>query len=709
MTFLGCALHSNRQSRDYVTGREDDLIHNKEPHASGHVAGILASMQPIQRLLGTTALTFSLLSCGGPSLEEARQSAIQLAEDLRDPQAIALQIDLQQDSAAVRDRAYQALGRIQDAGSAERLLDGLEDPDPVVRETVFFAIGQLGLARGATANPELVEALTLRTDPEHAESATERLAAIEALGKQAPDDAERRLLPLLADPSAAVRGETVMALLRYRFIPTWRGQREEALPWSDRSVEALSRALADPELIVRQQTAHALSRFGTPQAATALTRALADEDRLVRLWSARALGRTTESTNEEVIEALLQATHDSSNAVRVEATTALGRLGRPDVLPGKLATDPSFHVRRSWAVAVAAGSTELQLDGLRRLLKDPVGEVAAAAVTSLIRRGGQALPLQWMDWIAAEEWQVRVAAAAAAETWETDRLQRLESALVDSDRRVRVAALGALAGLSGILPRVQEALRDEDLAVRATGVALLAEIESTEVVPLLADLLERSPGADWVEVREAAIDALGSRNDSGIAELLTHTASHDEARSVRVRALQGLRARGLEEPASIERQSGSSPSPWLRRSFDKAPRILIETERGSIELSTYPEDAPIHVAHFVELVENGFYDGLIWHRVVSNFVVQGGDPRGDGWGGPGYALRDEISRRRYRQGTVGMPKAGKDTGGCQLFIAHLPTPHLDGNYTIFAQVEKGLDVLEQLRVGDRIVRATRME
>ena len=178
-----------------------------------------------------------------------------------------------------------------------------------------------------------------------------------------------------------------MGLLRFRFIPTWRGQRDEALPWSEASLEALSLALGDSDQIVRQQAAHALSRFGAPRAAMALGNALTDEDPLVRLWSARALGRSTASTTEELIEALLQATGDPSDTVRVEATTALGRLGRPDELPGKLIADPSFHVRRSWAAAVATGSTEAQHEGLQRLLKDPVGEVAAAAVTSLIRRG----------------------------------------------------------------------------------------------------------------------------------------------------------------------------------------------------------------------------------------------------------------------------------------------------------------------------------
>jgi cyclophilin family peptidyl-prolyl cis-trans isomerase len=111
------------------------------------------------------------------------------------------------------------------------------------------------------------------------------------------------------------------------------------------------------------------------------------------------------------------------------------------------------------------------------------------------------------------------------------------------------------------------------------------------------------------------------------------------------------------------------------------------------------------VSNFVRLVREGFYDGLPWHRVVPNFVIQGGDPLGSGWGGPGYALPDEINRRRFLRGTVGMPKAGKDTGGCQIFITHAPTPHLDGNYTVFGQVTSGLDVVDQIEVGDSIERA----
>jgi cyclophilin family peptidyl-prolyl cis-trans isomerase len=129
---------------------------------------------------------------------------------------------------------------------------------------------------------------------------------------------------------------------------------------------------------------------------------------------------------------------------------------------------------------------------------------------------------------------------------------------------------------------------------------------------------------------------------------------------------------------------------------------VLDTDRGTIEIRTLPDVAPYHVANLVALVRSKGYDGLPWHRVVSNFVVQGGDPEGTGWGGPGWTLPDEISPVRFERGVLGMPKAGKDTGGCQLFLTHVPTPHLDGNYTVFGEVVSGVEVLDRIEVGDRI-------
>ncbi|OGU31868.1 MAG: peptidylprolyl isomerase [Ignavibacteria bacterium GWA2_55_11] len=132
----------------------------------------------------------------------------------------------------------------------------------------------------------------------------------------------------------------------------------------------------------------------------------------------------------------------------------------------------------------------------------------------------------------------------------------------------------------------------------------------------------------------------------------------------------------------------------------------MHTSKGEITVELLPEDAPFTVLSFLRLARKKFYDGLTFHRVVPNFVVQGGDPRGDSWGGPGYSIRSEVSLVGYERGSVGMASAGKDTEGSQFFITHAPTLHLDGRYTIFGKVVRGMDVVDRLQIGDRILSVT---
>jgi cyclophilin family peptidyl-prolyl cis-trans isomerase len=132
----------------------------------------------------------------------------------------------------------------------------------------------------------------------------------------------------------------------------------------------------------------------------------------------------------------------------------------------------------------------------------------------------------------------------------------------------------------------------------------------------------------------------------------------------------------------------------------------IATTRGAVRIRFFGADAPLTVANFVQLVRRRYYDGSLFHRVVPNFVAQDGDPRGDGSGGPGYAIRDELNRRWYDRGAVGMALSGPDTGGSQYFLTHSPQPHLDGHYTVFGHVIAGLDVLDAIVQGDRIVTIT---
>jgi cyclophilin family peptidyl-prolyl cis-trans isomerase len=134
----------------------------------------------------------------------------------------------------------------------------------------------------------------------------------------------------------------------------------------------------------------------------------------------------------------------------------------------------------------------------------------------------------------------------------------------------------------------------------------------------------------------------------------------------------------------------------------RAQTVEIRTNRGSLRVRLDCPLAPRTCLNFLELAGQHFYDGLLFHRVVPDFVVQAGDPRGDGFGGPGYIIPDELNRLRYRRGVIGMALAGPDTGGSQFFITLSPQPHLDGGYTAFGEVISGLDTLDLIQPGDRI-------
>ena len=132
--------------------------------------------------------------------------------------------------------------------------------------------------------------------------------------------------------------------------------------------------------------------------------------------------------------------------------------------------------------------------------------------------------------------------------------------------------------------------------------------------------------------------------------------------------------------------------------------MYIDTDRGTIQIELAVLDAPLTVENFTTLARKGFFDGLPVHRVVPDFVVQGGDPRGDGEGGPGYSIRDELSERPFLRGTVGMALDWADTGGSQFFITHSPQPHLDAKYTVFGRVIAGMDVVDKIEQWDVIRR-----
>lgn len=149
-------------------------------------------------------------------------------------------------------------------------------------------------------------------------------------------------------------------------------------------------------------------------------------------------------------------------------------------------------------------------------------------------------------------------------------------------------------------------------------------------------------------------------------------------------------------------------APEMNIDLKKTYRVTIETDKGEIELELYPQHAPQTVNNFVFLVQEGFYDGVTYHRVINDFMIQGGDPTGTGRGGPGYSFEDEFKGNplKHETGSISMANSGPDTNGSQFFITHCPQSHLDGRHTVFGKVVKGQDVVDAIRQGDKMLKVT---
>jgi len=263
------------------------------------------------------------------------------------------------------------------------------------------------------------------------------------------------------------------------------------------------------------------------------------------------------------------------------------------------------------------------------------------------------------------------------------------------------------------LPDVLRAkLKSPDVVVRAAAASLLAETPGDEATrAALIAAYDRAKPDRMNDAKLAILAALARQRGSGAQRTLERTMS-DEDHLVRRRAAELLRQFEVDqakyEPAIGLVKTGHDEAYYQRlaRHLGQSLRAVIETRKGAITIELFANDAPMTVENFIQLSRKGFFNGLTFHRVVPNFVVQAGDPRGDMEGGPDYQIRCEINRRPYGRGAVGMALSGKDTGGSQFFITHSPQPHLDGGYTVFGQVIAGMDVVDRLTRGDVMERVT---
>jgi cyclophilin family peptidyl-prolyl cis-trans isomerase/HEAT repeat protein len=619
---------------------------------------------------------------------EARAVLLLLADRrLFDPEALGVFLD---GAPAIREALAETLGRIGDPRGRSFLQGLLVDGQAEVRRAAAFALGELGATEARSA------LLRAAVDPDAETGAL----AVEALGKLgAPLDEVRRVLAALDGVEGAAR----LAPHLFRF-------RESA------AVDAARELLLLERRDLRAGAAYALGRLALPEGRTQLRALLGDPEPFVRAWAARGLGEVGEPAD---LGALLPLALAEAPSPRIQALLAAGKIaGRS----GALAPDGWSEAARAGLSAELPGVRAAALQAAGELLPDPELEAALAGVFEAGEPRERELALVALAAGRAAAATERLGRAAAS-TDPSLRARAAEAAVAlreldlaaglatDPEPRVRVAALEALAGIAeseaGAL--AEPFLADRDVTVRATALDQLAA-HPTLPFDRLARALAAAGSDREGDARLAAVRALAARGRavpaerSAIVDLLAERVA-DPDRTLRSEVIGALEALGEPRPALGALETGRGVAEYREAIVQtrRRPLVDLETSRGTLRLRLECPEAPLTCLSFQQLAAQGYFDAQRFHRVVPDFVVQGGDPRGDGWGGPGYSLRDEINRLRYRRGAVGMALSGPDTGGSQFFIALAPQPHLDGGYTVFATVVGGDEALDAIRQGDEIV------
>lgn len=614
----------------------------------------------------------------------------------------------------VRSRTAMAIGRIGDSRGLPLLQALLEDGEDNVRPSAAFA---MGLLRDTNAVAPLIRALG--TAP-GADLLTTR-EIITALARIGGRDASEFFADALSGRGQLVTPDTSLALQQFVF-EAWRLGPEAP-------VGEMARYVSDTSADLRWRAIYSVSRLrrAARPAGGAVSAALSDKLPLARAMAARALNRTWSDSGgldrNAVAGLLARVLADDDAGVRINALRSLGTFQLPQYTKQviRLLNDPLPNV------AIEAVSTLGELGGpeataaLVETLDAKKGyAMRREAMMALARTDSAALRKALPPFATANDWRERAIAAEASAIAFPE--EGPEAFLGDQDSRVVAAALlawnaSAPPDDTTLVARARPLLSSSDFMVRAGAAQALARAASPSDAPALTTMFRRAQADSATDAATAALDALlaiskGSAPGSDAVQ-------SDFLKAVPRQPNYQLRAWAEDNWPALASQwgpvspinTGRTPQDYrdiVRRfvlplSADRLPHIFIDVDqKGTIEVELFGSDAPLTVANYLRLVQGHYFDRLRFHRVVPNFVAQDGDPRGDGNGGPGYAVRDEINMNRYMTPMVGMALSGPDTGGSQWFINLSPQPHLDGVYAVFGRMVNGQGTLQRVVQGDMI-------
>lgn len=640
--------------------------------------------------------------------EEARILAL---EDRREYDAAMTASWLTNSNPLHRARMALALARIgphafidsngngeRDPGEKQAGVDGLasllSDPDRNVRMTAAFALGEIGDVAG-------IDPLLRFASDSDAGVAAEGVEALSKMAAHVPFAQYQRFAA--TDQPEGVRSRAIRYLFRF--------DTDEA--------SAIAAFALDTQLTqIRQEAAYALFRRAYAPARDRLALLLSDPEVLTRMYAAGALGRIADRAS---VAPLIKALSDVHPWVRTNALTALSRIAAKDasVLNTADMGDDARHVialtddpdpgTRASSVDLL-GYYAVKDDGARKRLLEIAStgsrwdrELAAGAVAKQFGDTDGAMVAALLPNLT--NWgKVRVLEGSAGLKSGVALRQRFAT---DADPMVRANAIGNIpdGSVNEEMAIIRPALDDADVIVRSNAIDRYAHSNDAARVAKLRAAEQRARGDAMDDARLAAINGLGEVDDAD-REAFLRSLLADADPVVRRVAADLIEQKLKKNRPQFTPLAASRPAGDYVRivEWSRAPHTAtIYMSRGTIELTLLTQDAPITTWNFAQLAVKHYFDKTTFMRVVPTFVIQGGDPRNDMNGGPGYAIRDEINLQKYTRGAVGMALSGPDTGGSQFFITHTATPHLDGGYTVFGRVTGGMSaVVDQTERGDLV-------
>lgn len=599
--------------------------------------------------------------------------------DLQDRrQSDSLYVYLKDENPVYRKEAALAFASVQDSLAIDRLEEVLLlDAEPEVRKSAAIALGQTFSKETGVI---LLEAFKAEKDP----SVLREL--LEACGKTLSKDYVNQLDVTSSDSlvlegqawayyRAGLRNQTdsSVTLKAINFLSSRYGLQTRLAAVNFFARGAKQVGLAEKELIVSAQqdrspwiragATSALRKIKSPAAHEAIIKILKeDTDYRVRVSAVRAL---QEYPLAETKSNFYEALNDPNISVAVAASEVILTIATPaeaKELAELAKSTANVRVRGNLFQASLAGrdSAELmaQIIALYKKEKNPYGK--AALLTAL---GKSKNSWKFLDQELQQSTVPVIKSSAAVALTSINMSPSFDPVLTKQFVQVYKNAIGT--GDAAVIGTVTDALQNPKLGYK-------------EVI------------TDYTFLYEAK-KKLSLPKDNEALQPLEAAIAYFE---------------GKKAPDPVKNEF-NHPIDWeLVKTIPKDQKVLIKTDKGDITIRLLVEAAPGSVANFVQLINQKYFDAKNFHRVVPNFVIQGGCNRGDGWGSEDYSIRSEFAEPHYTEGSVGMASAGKDTEGTQWFITHSPTPHLDGRYTIFAVTESGMDVVHRIEVGDNIVSVT---